>query len=359
MKKNEGITLIALIITIIILIILTAVTINNVIGTDLIGFATKAVENYTDAEKEEDKINELMSQGGSAVSGLPIPSGNGGLSTLVTAENYGDYIDYPVDIGIGQPGTQDDWKIFYDNGTNIFIIAADYVPTKDNEETKIKTAAEKANMTNCAYFGNLEYCWFWSKVPDYQTIPTVPTDIEDLFGLKKWKVSDLLHKDLTNSKCVSTLLNKEHWQGFLDEGQNYGEYAVGGATVEMWCESWNAAHDSCKIYAEAGSNYGYILMGSGMESEEKWTPHPSEIDAVNDSLWYPRFGIEHLSDVENCQGYWLASPCEMDQEFLFVIRYDGELGGCNPEGASVALRPIICLNSKVSATKVGNVWKLE
>ena len=61
MRKNEGITLIALIITIIILIILTAVTLNNVIGTDLIGLATKAVENYTDAEKDEvDKVDELV-----------------------------------------------------------------------------------------------------------------------------------------------------------------------------------------------------------------------------------------------------------------------------------------------------------
>ena len=60
MKKNGGITLIALIITIIILIILTAITLNNVIGTDLIGFATKAVENYTDAaEDEADKVDKL------------------------------------------------------------------------------------------------------------------------------------------------------------------------------------------------------------------------------------------------------------------------------------------------------------
>ena len=60
MKNNKGITLIALIITIIILIILTAVTINNVIGTDLIGFATKAVENYTDAARDEaDKVDKL------------------------------------------------------------------------------------------------------------------------------------------------------------------------------------------------------------------------------------------------------------------------------------------------------------
>ena len=60
MRKNKGITLIALIITIIILIILTAVTINNVIGTDLIGFATKAVENYTDAARDEaEKTDKL------------------------------------------------------------------------------------------------------------------------------------------------------------------------------------------------------------------------------------------------------------------------------------------------------------
>ncbi len=60
MKRNEGITLIALIITIIILIILTAVTINNVIGTDLVGFATKAVENYADATRDEaDKVDKL------------------------------------------------------------------------------------------------------------------------------------------------------------------------------------------------------------------------------------------------------------------------------------------------------------
>ena len=56
MKKNEGITLIALILTIIILVILTAVTLNNVIGSNLIGFATKAAENYIDAAEEENKV---------------------------------------------------------------------------------------------------------------------------------------------------------------------------------------------------------------------------------------------------------------------------------------------------------------
>ena len=72
MRENKGITLIALIITIIILIILTAVTLNNVIGTDLVGFAGSAAGNYIDAEKEEEeKINELMSKAGEVVPNTP------------------------------------------------------------------------------------------------------------------------------------------------------------------------------------------------------------------------------------------------------------------------------------------------
>ena len=55
-REKKGITLIALIITIIILVILTAVTINNVIGSNLIGFATKAAEDYIDAAEEENKL---------------------------------------------------------------------------------------------------------------------------------------------------------------------------------------------------------------------------------------------------------------------------------------------------------------
>ena len=79
MRENKGITLIALIITIIILIILTAITLNNIIGTDLIGFATKAAENYTDAGKEEaNAINDIMN----IASGI----GNGGTGEATPKE---------------------------------------------------------------------------------------------------------------------------------------------------------------------------------------------------------------------------------------------------------------------------------
>ena len=63
MKKNKGITLIALIITIIILLILVGVSINLAIKGDLFGSAEKAV-NGTNAKVEEQQtaVDELMGE---------------------------------------------------------------------------------------------------------------------------------------------------------------------------------------------------------------------------------------------------------------------------------------------------------
>ena len=61
MRKNRGITLIALIITIIILLILVGVSVNLLIKGDLFGSAEKAV-NGTNAkvEEEQTRVDELM-----------------------------------------------------------------------------------------------------------------------------------------------------------------------------------------------------------------------------------------------------------------------------------------------------------
>ena len=55
MKKNNGITLIALIITIIVMMILVAVTINILVNSGLIETAKKATTEYKTVQtKEED-----------------------------------------------------------------------------------------------------------------------------------------------------------------------------------------------------------------------------------------------------------------------------------------------------------------
>ena len=63
MRKNEGITLIALIITIIILLILVGVSINLAIKGDLFGSAQKAVSGTNDkTAQEQTRVDELMGE---------------------------------------------------------------------------------------------------------------------------------------------------------------------------------------------------------------------------------------------------------------------------------------------------------
>ena len=63
MRKNKGITLIALIITIIILLILVGVSINLAIKGDLFGSAEKAVEGTNDkTAQEQTRVDELMGE---------------------------------------------------------------------------------------------------------------------------------------------------------------------------------------------------------------------------------------------------------------------------------------------------------
>ena len=52
-NKNEGITLVALIITIVVMLILVAVSVNVIIKSNLIGTAEKTVNKYKTASEEE------------------------------------------------------------------------------------------------------------------------------------------------------------------------------------------------------------------------------------------------------------------------------------------------------------------
>ena len=63
MRKNKGITLLALIITIVIMLILVAVSVNIIINSNIIGQAEKAAKGYKTAyEQEQTRIDELMEE---------------------------------------------------------------------------------------------------------------------------------------------------------------------------------------------------------------------------------------------------------------------------------------------------------
>ena len=63
MKKNKGITLIALIITIIVMLILVAVSVNILIKSNLIGVTEKTTEGYKTAAEDESKSSNIVIDG--------------------------------------------------------------------------------------------------------------------------------------------------------------------------------------------------------------------------------------------------------------------------------------------------------
>ena len=90
MRKNKGITLIALIITIIVMLILVGVVVTVVIQSDLLGTAKTAGDKYKTAYEEESNMSEITINGKSY-------------------ESIEDYIN-KTSILVVEPENVEDWK---------------------------------------------------------------------------------------------------------------------------------------------------------------------------------------------------------------------------------------------------------
>ncbi len=162
-NKELGITLISLVVTIIVLLLLAGISVQMLTGNngiliragqsknetkeaELIEEAKLDIMNYQISKSKVDltekKLDKILAQYGEVITGegntkvlktsdgnLQIPISkiyNGNLKTSTISESdevdyYGEVIDYDVDLGIDIDGnSQYDWKIFYNDGTNIY-----------------------------------------------------------------------------------------------------------------------------------------------------------------------------------------------------------------------------------------------
>ena len=299
-RKEKGITLIALVITIIVLLILAGVTIAMVVGDN--GILTRAKEakestrggdvkevvdlavaenamadqtggnkntkdsvieklkkdgKLTDKEVETLKENDQITIGSILVdfSKLNGSGGEGLTADEITVENYGAYVNYNVDIDNDTTDNdQEEWRIFYANNNRIFLIAADCV---DNNSSALSAALSQC--TELLQNGDNQYTWS-GKIEEmaYECIEDKCT-FPSLFEFTNYKPAN--HSDNTNSKCVSELLCTTKWKSFLDQsdGSGFGEYAIGSPTLEMWVDSWNKHDDKyTKLYLKTNENGYYI-----------------------------------------------------------------------------------------------------
>ena len=435
MKKHKintksGITLIALVVTIIVLLLLAGISIQMLTGNNGILSRVGESKQRTEEEQiiEEAKI-EILSTQTSKLTGkmnekelksilskygtlsteeniidkkltttngdyvIPVSKIYNGNILNATIENtdsknyYGDLIDYDVDIGVSlDDKDQYDWKIFYKDGTNIYIIAEDYVSM---DKCQFLTESE----TKRALDSTKPYSLYWTmKSGDPFTVDNNKAGSVDIFGnsasvgtkyiankyLKQWKtVLDINESDYTNAKVVATLIDTNLWRNFASStkvneltNKPFECLATGGPTLEMWVYSWNEKYSNDLIYCDKATKIGYYLKyGSSPTSTSMnnsyidYTIMQSK-EGYSDTLYYPHPVVNNQRDsfstTNGLLGYWLVSPSGLQTPRIIIVKDNGSVNHNYYYDSSCGVRPVVCLPSDITATwnETDGVWNI-
>ena len=365
-KKEIGITLIALIITIIVLLILAGVTIAAITSNESAPNkavearqkneegamkdaaalkATNLIQEYMDKKYVSNQSlgtgivtagdyvanNIVGTEGGYtyAVSGgtLTISDTKGNVvygkisakgnidwnaepPTPIEPLEIGSDVDYSTTLnGV----TLDDWKVFYSDGNYTYLIYGDYLQN------------EAVNITN----------------------------------IEKWK-SYALYTNEDRSILLNAMTTKSNWNKLLtgtlnDTEIDYSQlddtniWAMGSPTIELWVDSWNESYPNEMLYIvysddcfDAGYGGWYIGDTANPDVNYSCMVTFEDKDRDNYTLYFPP-----LQEDMNCSGYWFSSPsADSDSRVLFAGK-DGQISYEDYSGGSNAFRPIIKLPTNV------------
>lgn len=376
LKNKNGITLLALVITIIIIAILAGVTLLTLTGEErTIERANLAKEktNYaadeeqiiraynaakivgngkevsrTEFTKELKKYDKNVEVTGNDEEGYVVTFETGTVYTIqngkvvnteimasnVTAENYGDTVNYTAPNGLNN------WKIFYNDGNNVFLILSDcvenkYLPKKDDIAT----------------YNDWKYLVFWN----WDSFKRKGAGDIDKTIAERYKMAWLEENNSANgenTRATATLLESIIWEDFVNV--QFADSAIGSPTLDMWVDSWNEKGEIKgynKLYCDFNSTGYYIST-----QPESKTTEVSLVDTAgySDSLYFPS-----KQSKDNCDGYWLSAPSATGTHNIMKIKYTGTVDHLWYYATASGIRPVVCLKSNLKGTKVGNSWILE
>ena len=399
MRKNKGITLIALIITIVIMLILVAVSVNVLINSNIIGQAEKAAEGYKTAyEQEQTRIDELMEEWNrleqDQESGCVHNWGEWQTVTPATCTivgsqkrtcslcNTSETQNVPVlehnysDATCTEPQTCT--RCGATTGTALGHNLVNGVCTRCG--VNVMTASDVANKpsiygsTVTNYNANeIEWKVFYATTDRIYLIASDYVHYSKLTNAYKngascyntgthpysyyWASSGptsleatgrqdgifmatgyTLKSSNTNSRCVSGLLNTNNWKDFVDT--NYADYAIGGPTLNMYIASWNAKGYTT-LYTNTNTDGYYV--GTSANPTDYSADMSSDTAGYGDTLYYP-----HQSSYSNCSGYWLAAPSDNENYHLMSVYYYGTVDNFSFLNNDFGVRPLVSLKSGVT-----------
>ena len=369
MKREKGITLIALVITIIVLLILAGVSISLVIGNNgILNQATNAVDKHREATAEEEIAMAWASceadywsawANNSSVSKKDFFEGNNGNKGLAS---YLNGIGTVTSFSYSDEGES---EISYKSNTSASSTAAEYIIDENGkvsaegngnaEEIKNDNSSigAKVNYTpgdTSIYSGEWQILYAdssnvyiitkgaltasnlttpatgstYAGTSDFETLDTTKFPavndgwLNKIYGTE-WTSSN------PNMKATEYLLDStvEKWAGLKS---NKAKWVIGGPTLEMLVASYNAVNTSSPVTIGDLNEYGYPqTIGSGLTNTDS-------------RPW------------NHGTNYWLACPSRADYIVRFVNADSARVYN-NYYYISYAFRPVVCLKSSVKLTK--------
>ena len=365
LKESNGITLIALVITIIVLLILAGVTIATLTGDNgILNQAGKAKDKTTEAESiervqvevagsygidgtiDKDQLNKNLGN----IAGLKIGESNFGgenivkeLPVTVTLNGY--------DIGIDANGGVEkipeiiakiraNPQAYYgkkvtnykasDSDTNTYRI---FYVDKDNDfkdgYNTIYLKADYSGIVSCS--------------TSYDASKTLIKKMNPLWATKgntvKAETTTISNK---NEQAAAWLCDPSKWTAYCDTDK--ANYAIGGPSVEMYVKSYNQTHGDdalgCQYQTNNVPGYGYKVNGTIQNSG--WYTNDDTLDY---SMTYKSM---YCGQNGNKTGdWWLASPSADVSGSGYVCRVGGYWArlGNGSYGSGDGVSPLVSLKS--------------
>ena len=376
LTQKKGISLIVLIVTIIVIIILAAVAILNISKNNPVNSAKEA-RFKEDVRSFQDDLSLSISKDYTAKAGQR--NGKFSATTFDEMKNYipsftkeyegklvikDDELKYSEDLNenektwLNDLGIKEnartaaekvakdtsyygesitnytangvsDWKIFYSDGNNVYLIASDYV-----DVDKLPSTTNNSNPKNIN-IGCPKAATFTNVINDYNGSDDI-TD-EKIKKLNNDYFSKGYKSTESNMKAVAYMLDINVWSSFKTDK---AEYAIGGPTIEMLMASYSKKYN-VKYIARAKNYMGYEISNDNGLS---WVEQYTGMLKMND------YGYV-LPVSKGAIGAWIASPSARDGESVMYMGYAGDVGGAKYNNDRIAFRPIVCLKSNVLLEK--------
>ena len=156
-----------------------------------------------------------------------------------------------------------------------------------------------------------------------------------------------------NIKAVAYILDKNVWNT-LYKGTN-AEYAIGGPTVEMFVKSWNDTHSgdeqiACSADSDVDTNGdgGYKVKFAN-----------GAYDTSISGLAKDEYNSVYIkSDKSKALAMWLASPSALGGLMLMLADYYGYVDTVHYNSTVPGFRPVVCLKSEANLQKVADGYEI-